>query len=261
MSEEIGKTCPARVLVGVRHTVSLIAARGLSVRLGGQLVLFRIDLAIDSGEIVTVIGPNGSGKSTLLRALVGAVKPSEGSIERAPGLRIGYVPQRLHLDSRLPITVNRFLRLGIQCGSDDIRRALAETGIPGLERRQMTTLSGGQFQRVLLARALLSAPDLLLLDEPAQGLDEPGVASFCLLLKQMRMQLGCGVLMVSHDLHAVMSTADRVIGLKGIIRCEGPPMVVVSSAEYHELFGDAEACALPLCFHEEGNIQQSPESC
>ena len=136
----------------------LIATHGLSVRLGGHLALHDIDLAVNRGEIVTVVGPNGSGKTTLLRALVGAVPPIAGSVERAPGLRIGYVPQRLHLDATLPMTVARFLRLGARRKSGDIGRALEETGVPDLAGRQMTALSGGQFQRVLLARALLSSP-------------------------------------------------------------------------------------------------------
>ena len=171
----------------------LIATHGLSVKLAGHLVLHDIDLAVERGEIVTVVGPNGSGKTTLLRALVGAVPLAAGSVERAPDLRIGYVPQRLHLDATLPMTVARFLRLGARRGSGDIGRALEETGVPELAKRQMTALSSGQFQRVLLARALLSAPDLLLLDEPAQGLDQPGIAALYRLVETVRGRLDCGV--------------------------------------------------------------------
>ena len=206
----------------------LIATHGLSVRLGAQLALHDIDLAVDRGEIVTVVGPNGSGKTTLLRALVGAVAPSAGRVEQMPGLRIGYVPQRLHLDATLPITVARFLRLGARQRNGSIARALEDTGVPDLAGRQMTALSGGQFQRVLLARALLSEPDLLLLDEPAQGLDQPGMAALYRLVGAVRDRMGCGVLMVSHDLHVVMGATDRVIALNGVIWCEGPPVTVSS---------------------------------
>ena len=239
----------------------LIATRNLSVKLAGHLVLYDIDLAVESGEIVTVIGPNGSGKTTLLRALVGAVPTSAGSVERSPGLRIGYVPQRLHLDATLPMTVARFLRLGARRNSGDIGRALEETGVPDLAERQMTALSGGQFQRVLLARALLSAPDLLLLDEPAQSLDQPGIAALYRLIETVRVRLNCGVLMVSHDLHVVMGAADRVICLNGIIWCEGPPTTVSSSLEYRALFGQVEEGALALYPYEADTGPEEEDEC
>ena len=231
----------------------LIETRGLTVRLGAQTALRGIDLTVGRGEIVTIVGPNGSGKTTLLRALVGAVALSAGRVERAPGLRIGYVPQRLHLDSTLPMTVARFLRLGAGRRRGSVRRALEETGVPELGRRQMTALSGGQFQRVLLARALLAEPDLLLLDEPAQGLDQPGMAAFYRLVGAVRDRLGCGVLMVSHDLHVVMGATDRVIALNGVIWCEGPPVAVSSAAEYRMLFGEAEPGALAFNRHAPGD--------
>ena len=229
--------------------MQLIAAHSLTVRLGAQLALQDIDLAVERGEIVTVVGPNGSGKTTLLRALVGAVAPAAGRVEQMPGLRIGYVPQRLHLDSTLPITVARFLRLGARRRNGSIVRALEETGVPELAKRQMTALSGGQFQRVLLARALLAEPDLLLLDEPAQGLDHPGTAALYRLVGTVRDRLGCGVLMVSHDLHVVMGATDRVIALNGVIWCEGPPVAVSSAEEYRMLFGEAEPGALAFNRH------------
>ncbi|MCB2123175.1 MAG: ATP-binding cassette domain-containing protein, partial [Rhodobacteraceae bacterium] len=139
--------------------MTLIAARGLTVRHGGQTVLAGVDFAIAKGEIVTVVGPNGSGKSTLLKALIGLEKAAEGQVTRAPGLRIGYVPQRLHLDPRLPMTVRRFLSLPARASDADAAAALTRVGVPGLEARAMSALSGGQFQRVLLARALLARPE------------------------------------------------------------------------------------------------------
>ena len=224
--------------------MTLIETRGLTVRLGKQLVLFDIDLAVERGEIVTIVGPNGSGKSTLLRALIGAVTVTGGSIIRAQGLRIGYVPQRLHIDGTLPITVARFLRLGARRRSVDVAGALEETGVPDLAERQMTALSGGQFQRVLLARALLSSPDLLLLDEPAQGLDHPGIPSLYRLIDALRTRLDCAVLMVSHDLHVVLSATDRVIGLQGVIWYDGDPRKMVTGDVYQEMFGIAGVGAL-----------------
>ena len=238
--------------------VSLLAAHGLSVRAGGRLILHDIDLSVERGEIVTVVGPNGAGKTTLLRALLGSV-PATGRIEHAPGLRIGYVPQRLQLDATLPLTVGRFLRLGARRGADGVSQALADTGVPDLSDRQMSALSGGQFQRVLLSRALLAEPDLLMLDEPAQGLDQPGVAALYRLVETIRSRLHCGVLMISHDLHVVMRAADSVIGLNGIIWWEGPPTVVSSGVEYHALFGDLEQDVLAI--HRREARDAPPDTC
>jgi zinc transport system ATP-binding protein len=214
----------------------LIEARGLGVALDGATVLRDVDLTLAPGEIVTVVGPNGSGKNTLLRALVGAVPPSAGTVRRAPGLRIGYVPQKLALDRTMPLTVDRFL--GLAGGDRAARRAaLAQVGAGEIAARQMADLSGGQMQRALLAHALLRRPHLLALDEATQGLDQPGVAAFYRLVEDIRRSLGCAVLMVSHDLHVVMRASDRVICLNGHICCEGAPTVVSAAPEYRALFG------------------------
>jgi zinc transport system ATP-binding protein len=230
--------------------MSLIATRGLSVTFGRSPVLSQVDLAIAPGEIVTIVGPNGSGKSTLLHALIGTLRPSAGRVERKPGLRIGYVPQRLALDARMPMTVARFLSLPRRQDPATIAAALARTGVPGLAERQMTDLSGGQFQRVLLARALLSRPEILILDEPTQGLDQPGAAAFYRLIEEVRNETGAAVLMVSHDLHVVMSASDRVICLNGHICCEGTPTAVGAAPEYRALFGLGTGGALALYRHE-----------
>lgn len=216
---------------------SLIRAEGVAVTLGGRRVLHGIDLSVEPGEIVTIVGPNGSGKTTLLRVLLGAVAPDRGRIIRAPGLALGYVPQRLDLDPTLPITVGRFLDLPRRHGRTAAAAALARTGAEGMRDRPLSTLSGGQFQRVLLARALLNGPDLLLLDEPTQGLDQPATASFYELIARLRQDLGCAVLMVSHDLHVVMQASDRVLCVNGHICCEGTPTVVSAAPEYRALFG------------------------
>lgn len=217
--------------------MTLIAARGLGVSYGAVTALRDVDMEIAPGEIVTLVGPNGSGKSTLVRALLGVVRPSGGRITRRAGLRIGYVPQRLAVDDRMPLSVARFLSLPERRGRAEIRATLAHVGVPGLEHRQMTALSGGQFQRVLLARALLAEPELLILDEATQGLDQPGTAAFYQLIEDVRRQTGAGILMVSHDLHVVMSASDRVICLNGHVCCQGQPHVVTAAPEYRALFG------------------------
>lgn len=229
----------------------LLEAKNLSAGHGGeQAVLENVSLTIRRGEIVTIVGPNGSGKSTLLRSLIGAIKPTGGRIERKSGLKIGYVPQKLHIDPTLPMTVRRFLDLPLRVSDAAAGAALVKAGAPDLEDRQMTRLSGGQFQRVLLARAILSEPDLLILDEATQGLDQPGSAHFYRQIEEVRDTLGCAVLMVSHELHVVMSASDRVICLNGHICCEGSPAVVSAAPAYRELFGTGTGGALALYRHE-----------
>ena len=228
----------------------LIEAQGLAVRLGGNEVLHDVSMTIERGEIVTIVGPNGSGKSTLLRALIGAVRPTGGHVRHAPGLRIGYVPQRLHIDPTLPMTVMRFLALPRRRTRAELRATLDRAGLPDLRDRQMADLSGGQFQRVLLARALMDAPDLLILDEATQGLDQPGSAAFYRRIAEVRQEMGCAVLMVSHELHVVMSASDRVICLNGHVCCEGRPEIVAQAEEYRALFGTGTHGALALYRHE-----------
>lgn len=230
--------------------MSLVDVSGLKVCLGGRTVLSGVDFLIEPGEIVTVVGPNGSGKSTLLRSLVGAVKPDAGRITESPGLRIGYVPQKLQIDPTLPMTVGRFLNLPRRVPKSVADTALAEAGAEDLAQRQMADLSGGQFQRVLLARALLNDPQLLILDEATQGLDQPGSAAFYRRIEDVRRTHGCAVLMVSHELHVVMAASDRVICLNGHVCCEGEPEHVASAPEYRALFGSGTQGALALYRHE-----------
>lgn len=228
---------------------ALLAADHICVRLGGQEVLHDVSLRIAPGEIVTILGPNGSGKSTLLRALLGIVPVSHGSIRRSDGLRIGYVPQKLQVDRSLPLTARRFLSLPRRHDRAATDAVLARVGVPEVAERPMAGLSGGQLQRVLLARALLTQPDILVLDEPTQGLDQPGEAAFYRLIEEVRRDTGAAVLMVSHDLHVVMSASDRVICLNGHICCEGTPRVVSSAPEYRALFGLGTQGALALYQH------------
>lgn len=237
--------------------MSLINLTGLGVHLGGHLALSNVDFSIDKGEIVTVVGPNGSGKTTLLRSIIGAQKPTSGKIKRAKGLRIGYVPQSLSIDATLPLTVGRFLSLPIRHKAETMETALRHAGAEGLLRRQMSALSGGQFQRVLLARALLKKPDLLILDEPTTGLDQPGSASLYRQIEQVRTDLGTAILMVSHELHVVMSASDRVICLNGHVCCHGTPEIVASAPEYRALFGSGTQGALALYRHDHDHHHHS----
>lgn len=230
--------------------MSLVSLDRISVGYGANTVLSNVSLSIEPGEIVTIVGPNGSGKTTLLRALIGAVRPDAGQIRRKPGLRIGYVPQKLHIDPTLPITVERFLRLPGGHSKAHCALALEEAGVPDLSERQMSGLSGGQFQRVLLARALIDKPDLLLLDEATQGLDQPGSAAFYLQIERVRHRTGCAILMISHELHVVMSASDRVVCLNGHVCCEGTPEIVSAAPEYRALFGTGTGGALALYRHE-----------
>jgi zinc transport system ATP-binding protein len=227
----------------------LLAAEGLSVRAGGKEILQGIDLEIRPGEIVTVIGPNGAGKTTLLRVLLGVLQPASGRVIKRPGLRVGYVPQRLYVDPILPLTVSRFLRIGRVPRRFDLQRILAEVGAEELTGRMLHNLSGGEFQRVVLARALLRDPELLILDEPAQGVDVTGQADLYELFARLRRQRGCSVLLVSHDLHMVMAATDRVICIDRRICCSGHPEHVVRDPAYTRLFGVDAAKALAVYAH------------
>ena len=241
--------------------MSLIQVEDLSVRYGARTALSRVSLRVEPSEIVTIVGPNGSGKTSLLRAIIGAIKPFQGRVVQASSLKIGYVPQKLHIDETLPITVSRFLKLSGGVTAADIDYALTQAGVPKLTKAQLSQLSGGQFQRVLLARALIAKPDLLLLDEATQGLDQRGSASFYQQIETVRQNTGCAVLMISHELHVVMSASDRVICLNGHVCCEGTPAVVASAPEYRALFGTGTGGALALYRHEHDHGHDHADHC
>jgi len=230
--------------------MSLIRTQGVGVYVGSRRILRDVDLSVRRREIVTVVGPNGSGKTTLLKVLIGAQAPSEGVVVREAGLKIGYVPQRLAIDQAMPLTVARWLGLSGTTVKESHLQISERVGISALLKQQMTSLSGGEFQRALLAQALLIRPDLLVLDEPTQGLDQPAVASFYRLIEDVREDLDCAVLMVSHDLHVVMRSSDHVICLNGHVCCQGTPTLVSAAPEYQALFGFGTEGALALYRHE-----------
>ncbi len=214
----------------------LLTAKGLTVTHGKRVLLDSLDFEIFPGEALTLIGPNGAGKTTLIRALIG-MTPHSGRLTRRKGLRLGYTPQKLPLEQLIPMPVDRFIALSGE--RDRARRSamLARCHAADLQGKQMAALSGGETQRVLLARALMRQPDLLILDEPTQGLDSPGEARFYRLLSEIRAETGVAVFMVSHDLHMVMAQSDRVICLNRHICCSGAPGVVAEDPSYLALFG------------------------
>ena len=214
----------------------LIDISKLEVKYGSKKVLQNINLSLNANEIVTIVGPNGSGKTTLFKAIIGSVPLSKGKISIKPNLRIGYVPQQLKVDQTLPITVERFLKLATR-NNNDIEKMIAFFGSENIFREQINSLSGGQMQRVLLARALVNKPEILLLDEATRGLDQPGIEAFYRKIENISKETNCAVLMISHDLHVVMRASDRVICVNGHICCQGTPENVATSTEYQTLFG------------------------
>lgn len=226
----------------------LLTLTGVSVIHDNRKTLDNISLTLKRGEIITIIGPNGAGKSTLLKLALGLISPTSGSVRKTGGLRIGYMPQQLHIDPNLPLSTLRFLQLG-GAKTPAIQSALAEVGASGLEQNAVQSLSGGEMQRVLLARALLRDPDLLVLDEPVQGVDVGGQTEMYALIAELRHRHRCGVLMVSHDLHWVMAQTDRVLCLNQHVCCEGHPEHVGNDPAYRALFGDAAVTAIAPYHH------------
>jgi zinc transport system ATP-binding protein len=234
-------------------TDKLIDARGISVSFNGRPVLRSVDIVLERDEIVTLVGLNGSGKSTLIRVLLGLQHPDEGTIERADKLRIGYSPQDLTLDPALPLTVERFLTLGLdrsmRATREHLQENLDEVGAGHLLHHQIVEVSGGELHRVLLARALLRRPDLLVLDEPLAGVDVAGQAELYRLIADIRDRYHCGVLLVSHDLYVVMAATDRVVCLNQHVCCTGHPEVVTRHPEFVALFGERIADGLAVYQH------------
>ena len=228
---------------------ALISARGLRLARGTRNILEGVDIDIGAGEIVTLIGPNGAGKTTLVRVLLGLESPDAGEIRRNAALRIGYAPQRFDRDPAIPLTARRFLALGAEANDVVIMSTLEEVGAAHVAGQQLHALSGGELQRVILARALVRDPTLLVLDEPVRGVDTVGEAELYGLIGRLRTSRGLGVLLVSHDLHVVMAQSDRVICLNRHVCCHGVPVAVARHPEYVRLFGDAAARAFGIYEH------------
>ena len=235
----------------------LIKINALNVQYGGKKVLQNLDLCLNKREIVTIVGPNGSGKTTLFKAIIGTAPISSGKVILKPNLKIGYVPQQLNIDGSLPLTVSRFLQIAQNNNGKSLKQALEMVGIEDILKAQISKLSGGQMQRVLLARAIVNQPDVLLLDEATRGLDQPGAAAFYRLIENIRTDTGCAVLMISHDLHVVMAASDRVICLNGHICCEGAPQTVATSPQYKALFGTDVDGAFALYQHSHNHNRQN----
>lgn len=231
-----GKTLVELVDAGIKHEDRWLV-RGVS-------------LTVDQGEIVTLIGPNGSGKSTTAKIALGVLKPSEGSVNSRDNLVVSYVPQKIAIDWTLPLRVEHFMRLTNNISDDALHAALAATGVEHLRKQDMRVLSGGEFQRVLIARAIARKPDLIVLDEPVQGVDFTGETQLYELIGKLRDDLGCGIILISHDLHVVMAATDKVLCLNGHVCCSGSPKLVVETDEYKSLFGHHLAPGLALYEHQ-----------
>lgn len=239
----------------------LISTMAATLYLGGRTILDGVNIKISEGEIVTIVGPNGAGKSTLLRVLLGLQPQSGGIVERAPDLRIGYVPQRFSVPETLPLTVDRLLSLTMRSKPAEREQVLEETGIGHLRSSSMADLSGGELQRALIAKALLRRPNLLVLDEPVQGVDFIGEARLYRMIGEIRRERGCGILMVSHDLHMVMAESDRVVCLNSHVCCEGKPASVQADPEFARMFGPEAARVMAIYSHDHDHTHEGGHVC
>ena len=222
----------------------------------GKWLVKGVNLNITKGKIVTLIGPNGSGKTTTAKIALGLYKNIEGTVERLTN-KISYVPQKVSIDWTLPVRVIDFMGLTQDLQEQEINDALNLTGVEHLKNNNLRELSGGEFQRVLLARAIAKKPDLLVLDEPVQGVDFTGEVELYALIKKISETLKCGILLISHDLHVVMSATDYVVCLNGHVCCSGTPVDVAQNKEYKELFGEKSSQLLSLYEHQHDHVHDS----
>ena len=229
---------------------TLVALDNAGLSISNKWLVREVTMKVDAGEIVTLIGPNGSGKSTTAKMALGIMAPSEGSVYRCENARVSYVPQRLSIDWTMPLDVNRFISLTRFLDKKAVKKALSMTETEHLYNAEVRTLSGGEFQRVLIARAIAHSPQFLVLDEPVQGVDFNGEIALYKLIENIRNELNCGIILISHDLHVVMSSTDRVICLNGHVCCSGTPAVVATEPEFRELFGDRAANELAFYKHQ-----------
>ncbi|MDC0354184.1 metal ABC transporter ATP-binding protein [Candidatus Pelagibacter sp.] len=212
-----------------------------------------VSLKVEKGMIVTLIGPNGSGKSTTAKIALGIYKNIEGSVEKFTN-KVGYVPQKISIDWTLPLRVYDFMLLTEDIKDEAIEEALTLTGVTHLKNENLGNLSGGEFQRVLIARAISKKPELLVLDEPVQGVDYTGEIALYELIKKISDTLNCGILLISHDLHTVMTATDHVVCLNGHVCCSGTPMDVAKNNEYKTLFGEKASQILTVYEHKHDHV-------
>lgn len=236
---------PAAPVIQVKD-ISLMSRKG-------SLALDQVSLQVDAGDFITIIGPNGAGKSVLLKCILGLLRPDSGAVIRRPGLRVGYIPQKMAVERSIPINVQQFLRLARKAPPAEL---LVRTGVADILQTPLRALSGGEIQRVLLARALAAEPELLVLDEPAQNLDISGQSRLYQLLEEIHRERGIGILMVSHDLHLVMASSRKVICLFHHICCSGEPRAVSQDPKFLSLFGDDFHRLMAVYSHQHGHDHQ-----
>ena len=232
-----------------KNKKTLLKVENVSFSKNNKWLVEGVSLQVKQGEIVTLIGPNGSGKSTTAKIALGIYKEIEGKVNRFTS-KIGYVPQKISIDGTLPIRVIDFMSLTEEPTNEQINIALNLTGVEHLRNKSLGNLSGGEFQRVLIARAIAKQPELIVLDEPVQGVEFKGAIALYELIKKISEELNCGILLISHDLHVVMSATDYVVCLNGHVCCSGTPQAVAKNNEYQELFGDRASTILSLYEHK-----------
>ena len=228
---------------------NLIEVKNIKKKYGKKEAVKGISFNVEEDEILGLLGPNGSGKSTTAKIALGIFKKIEGEVEKYTN-KVGYVPQKISIDWTLPLRVSDFMVLTENIKSEDIDEALSLTGVIHLKNKNLGSLSGGEFQRVLLARAISKKPELLVLDEPVQGVDFTGEIALYELIKKISDELNCGILLISHDLHTVMSATDHVVCLNGHVCCSGSPIDVARNNEYKALFGEQASKTLAIYEHK-----------
>ena len=231
----------------------LVKLNNAGIKQNNKWLVEGVTLTVEKGKIITLIGPNGSGKSTTAKIALGIYKDIEGSVKKFTN-KVGYVPQKISIDWTLPLRVYDFMLLTEEIKDDAIDEALALTGVTHLKNKNLGNLSGGEFQRVLIARAISKKPELLVLDEPVQGVDYTGEIALYELIKKISDTLNCGILLISHDLHTVMTATDHVVCLNGHVCCSGTPMDVAKNNEYKTLFGEKASQILTVYEHKHDHV-------
>ena len=234
----------------------LVKLNEVGIKQNDKWLVKGVSLVVEKGKIVTLIGPNGSGKSTTAKITLGIYKKIEGQVEKYTN-NVGYVPQKISIDWTLPLRVNDFMLLTESIKDEAVNEALSLTGVVHLKNKNLGNLSGGEFQRVLLARAISRKPDLLVLDEPVQGVDFTGEIALYELIKKISDTLNCGILLISHDLHTVMSATDHVVCLNGHVCCSGTPSDVARNNEYKALFGEQASQTLSIYEHKHDHVHSN----